>query len=82
MEVEIDESKFGKRKFNRGRVVDDHWLFGGIERTTGECFLVEVEHRDAATLLPNMLDLAALCTVTSGVRTAASTRQPLWFITP
>ena len=52
MEVEIDESKFGKRKFNRGRVVDGHWVFGGMERTTGECFLVEVEHRDAATLLP------------------------------
>ena len=52
MEVEIDESKFWKRKFNRGRLVDGHWVFGGIERTTGECFLVEVEHRDAATLLP------------------------------
>ena len=52
MEVEIDESKFGKRKYNRGRVVDGHWVFGGMERTTGECFLVEVEHRDTATLLP------------------------------
>ena len=52
-EVEIDESKFGKREFNRGSVVDGHWVFGGMERTTGECFLVEVEHRDAAaTLLP------------------------------
>ena len=28
------------------------WVFGGMERLTGECFLVEVEHRDAATLLP------------------------------
>ena len=27
-------------------------MFGGTERITGECFLVEVEHRDAATLLP------------------------------
>ena len=40
VEVEIDESKFGKRKYNRGRVVDGHWVFGGMERTTGECFLV------------------------------------------
>ena len=52
VEVEIDESKFGKRKYNRGRTVDGHWVFGGVERMTGECFLVEVQQRDAATLLP------------------------------
>ena len=52
MDVEIDESKFGKRKYNRGRVVDGHWVFGGMERTAGECYSVEVKHRDAATLLP------------------------------
>eukprot|EP00731_Ephydatia_muelleri_P000791 Em0001g791a len=52
VEVEIDESKFGKRKYNRGRQVEGHWVFGGTERITGECFLLEVEHRDAATLLP------------------------------
>ncbi|KAG8227915.1 hypothetical protein J437_LFUL011843 [Ladona fulva] len=32
--VEIDESKFGKRKFNRGRLVEGKWVFGGIERGT------------------------------------------------
>eukprot|EP00731_Ephydatia_muelleri_P021254 Em0013g981a len=52
VEVEIDESKFGKRKYNRGRQVEGHWVFGGTERITGECFLVEVDRRDAATLLP------------------------------
>ena len=52
VEVEIDESKFGRRKYNRGRLVEGHWVFGEVERITGECFLVEVEHRDAATLLP------------------------------
>ena len=30
--VEIDESKFGKRKFHRGRRADDVWVLGGIER--------------------------------------------------
>ena len=29
-----------------------HWVFGGTERITGNSFLVEVEKRDAATLLP------------------------------
>ena len=52
IEVEIDESKFGRRKYNRGRQVDGHWVFGGIERVSGECFLVEVQQRDANTLLP------------------------------
>ena len=51
-EVEIDKSKFGKRKYNRGRSVDGHWVFGGIERNGGDSCLVEVPHRDAATLLP------------------------------
>ena len=32
VEVEIDESKFGRRKYHRGRMVDGHWVFGGTER--------------------------------------------------
>jgi hypothetical protein len=30
--VEIDESKFGKRKYPRGKRVDGCSVFGGIER--------------------------------------------------
>ena len=50
--VEIDESKFGKRKYNKGRRVEGVWVFGGIERESKKCFMVPVEDRSSATLLP------------------------------
>lgn len=50
--VEIDESKFGKRKYHRGKRVDGVWVFGGIERDSGRCFFVKVNDRKADTLLP------------------------------
>ena len=50
--VEIDESKFGKRKYNRGRRLDGKWVFGGICRESGDCFFNIVEKRDANTLIP------------------------------
>ena len=50
--VEIDESKFGKRKYNRGRRVDGAWVFGGIDRESKECFFEIVEDRSAETLIP------------------------------
>uniref|UniRef100_A0A915CXL8 Transposase n=1 Tax=Ditylenchus dipsaci TaxID=166011 RepID=A0A915CXL8_9BILA len=37
--VEIDESKFDRRKYNRGHRVEGSWVFGGISRSTGECLL-------------------------------------------
>lgn len=50
--VEIDESKLGKRKFNRGHRVEGVWVLGGVERTAErKVFLVHVEKRDAQTLL-------------------------------
>ncbi|RUS92143.1 hypothetical protein EGW08_000167 [Elysia chlorotica] len=35
--VEIDEAKFGKRKFHRGRVMEGQWVLGGICRETWVC---------------------------------------------
>ncbi|CAK1581892.1 unnamed protein product [Parnassius mnemosyne] len=29
--VQIDESKFGKRKYNKGRRIEDHWILGHID---------------------------------------------------
>ena len=49
--IEIDESKFGKRKFHKGRRVDGVWVFGGIERETKNCFFQCVPDRTANTLI-------------------------------
>jgi len=49
--VEIDESKFGRRKSHRGHQVEGQWVFGGYERGSGDCFLIPVEGRSAETLV-------------------------------
>ena len=43
--VQIDESKFGKRKYHRGHHVEGQWVFGGIEQNSRKCFLIAVEKR-------------------------------------
>ncbi|XP_059178042.1 uncharacterized protein LOC131957326 [Physella acuta] len=48
--VEIDESKYFHRKYHRGQWREGHWVFGGIERDSGRCFLTVVQDRSAATL--------------------------------
>lgn len=49
--VEIDESKFGKRKYNRGGRVEGVWVVGGVERTAErKCFLVTVNDRSTETM--------------------------------
>ena len=63
IEVQIDESKFGKCKYGRGRKVQGTWVFGGVEvledgsgcRRAGKCFAVAVPDRTASTLLPILL---------------------------
>jgi transposase-like protein len=50
--VEIDEAKFGKRKYHRGHHVEGAWIVGGIERTDEKkAFLERIEDRRAETLL-------------------------------
>ena len=44
--VQIDESKFGKRKYHRGHHVEGQWVFGGIESDSRRCFMAVVEKRD------------------------------------
>lgn len=51
IEVEIDETKLGKRKYERGHRVDGVWVLVGVERTPErKVFLVAVPDRTANTL--------------------------------
>lgn len=51
--VEIDECMLGKRKYNRGRIRNQIWIFGGIERGNKANWFIEiVERRNGDTLLP------------------------------
>ena len=61
--VQIDETKFGKRKYHRGHRVEGNWVFGGIEYlydqdnfrfVAGKTFCVVVPRRDQETLFPIM----------------------------
>ena len=59
VEVQIDESAFGKRKYNLGHYVDTKWVFGGIEITNvngkkrgGRFFAVVVPDRSKESLIP------------------------------
>ena len=48
--VEIDESYFFRRKYNKGAYRHGRWVFGAIERGTRHCFLQVVEDRSRETL--------------------------------
>ena len=52
VEVEIDESKFGKRKYHKGHKVEGQWVFGGREKKyKSKIFMVPVCNRKKETLL-------------------------------
>ncbi len=49
--VEVDESKFGKRKYHRGHRVEGVWVVGGVERTPQrKSFYATVPNRTGETL--------------------------------
>jgi len=54
--IEVDESKFGRRKHHRGHRVEGQWVFGGYEPETGNCSMVSIESRTVDTLLKVIKD--------------------------
>ena len=53
IEVEIDESKFGKRKYYRGHRVEGQSIFGGREKyKKKKVFMLPVHDRKQKTLIP------------------------------
>ena len=58
--VELDESKFGKRKYNRGRRTEGEWVLGGVERTEQKRFFARVvPDRSHETLMRFLKDHVA-----------------------
>jgi hypothetical protein len=54
--VEIDESKFGLRKYNWGHKMKGQWVFGSFELKSGKIFLVPIMDRTADTLMAVVSD--------------------------
>lgn len=50
--VEIDESKFGKRKYHREHFVEGQSVFRGFERGTGHIFIITVKDHSAKIFVP------------------------------
>lgn len=48
--VQIDETKIGWRKFNRGRYERGVWIFGGVEIGSKRAFMIAVKDRSSDTL--------------------------------
>ena len=48
--VQIDETVISRRKYNRGRLIEERWVFGGICTETKLGFMEFVPDRKAATL--------------------------------
>ncbi|KAJ4449462.1 hypothetical protein ANN_00861 [Periplaneta americana] len=48
--IEIEESPFPKREYHGDKRIYKKWVYGGVDRETGECFLHPVENKSAAAL--------------------------------
>ena len=55
VEIEIDESKFGKRKYHKGKRVDGVWVFGGCERRNSQNSFFEVVENRSQEILESLI---------------------------
>lgn len=74
--VEIDETLITKRKYNRGRLVKQIWLFGGIERVSKKRFVVPLMDEDNEPLPRNKENLIAL--IKKFIRQGTTIYSDLW----
>ena len=53
MTIEVDESKFGRHKYEKGRLLEGQWIIGEICRETKDVFFAICPNnkRDAPTLI-------------------------------
>ena len=54
--VQIDETVIARRKYNRGRIVPQKWLFGAIDTINKHFILKSVDSRDKTTLKTVIVD--------------------------
>ena len=56
-DAQVDESVFSKRKYHRGRVVNQKWVFGMCDSAPGgKIYLTPIPDRKRATLFPFILE--------------------------
>ncbi|XP_076378637.1 uncharacterized protein LOC117220477 isoform X2 [Megalopta genalis] len=58
--IQIDEAKFGKRKCNRGRNVEGHWIIGMVDVETTDCRMVVMENRTPETIIDVIKEYIAI----------------------
>lgn len=50
--MKIDESVLARRKYNRGRVIPENWVFEIYDTVQKRGYITLVNQRDSATLIP------------------------------
>ena len=79
--VEIDECMLVRRKYERGRLVNSQWGFGGYDVEAKVGFMVPVPHRNADTLLPIIAEyILPGTTIISDLWRAYSTLSNIGFV--